>query len=468
MRRHRVATLLVVLAVLALFVPPLLTRTPYLTVFDLSVWGNDWLRLSGCIGRWEFPCENNGISKFPTAYLFDSYYVSAMRARGLEPAWALGLLNTMFLALPVLLVVFVRGVRASLPLSLIYILAILLTAVPPFYVFGTVEVQSGVVIGLCISSLVLMQENLGRLHATVLSLLLFITSLLLPLYKDTNAIVLFVGLAITGIQAWRAKRYDSKEPDPRIIRWRRSARLLLTGLCAALAISFTYNFVKGGSVLPLAYLDEAAQTSPRPAKILEFLAATYFSPNGGVIAFWACALWATVRLLPEFGFEVSRAGACVALAVASIYSVILSCWWAPFGWDAWGDRLMVPAMLATVICLTTTARKQGLGPQEPLRRQETRESRSRRRRLARMIWDGAIIVIVLVSFHFTVVSYYSDKRALWMASLFGGPRCAQMGRDLGPGEASMGLGFWRSDSYYACARERFIHVPRYISDQPRP
>jgi hypothetical protein len=467
MRRHRVATLVVVLA-LALFATPLLTRTPYLSVIDLSVWGDDWLRLSYCVQRWDFPCENESISKFPTAYLFDSYYVSAMRARGFDPAWALGLLNTTFLALPVLFVVFVRGVRASLPLSLTYILAILLTAVPPFYVFGAVEVQSGVVIGIFISSLVLMQENLERRRATVLSLVLLITSLLLPLYKDTNTLVLFVALAITGIQAWLAKRHDSKEPDPRIIRWRRSARLLLTGLCAALAISFTYNFVKGGSMLPLAYLNEAAQTSPRPAKILEFLAATYFSPNGGVIVFWGFALWATMQLLRGFGFELSPAGTSVALAVASIYSVILSCWWVPFGWDAWGDRLMVPAMLATVICLTATARERSLGPQEPLRRQERRASWSRRGRLARMIWDGAIIVMVLVSFHFTVVSYYSNKPALWMASLFGGPRCAQMGRDLGPGEASMGLGFWRSHSYYACARERFIHVPRYISDQARP
>jgi hypothetical protein len=459
---------LVVLALLALFVTPLLTRTPYLSVIDFSAWGNDWLKLSDCIRGWEFPCANEGISKFPTAYLFDSYYVSAMRARGFEPARALGLLNTLFLALPVLFVVFVRGVRASVPLSLVYILAILLTALPPFYVFGAVEVQSGVVIGLFISALVLLQGNLGRRHAMVLSLVLFVTSFLLPLYKDTNIVVLLVGLAVTGIHAWFATRHDSREPDPRITRWRRSAWPLLMGLCAALAISFTYNFVKGGSVLPLAYLNEAAQTSPRPAKVLEFLAATYLSPNGGVIAFWGFALWATVRLLRELGFELSRAAAFVALAVVSIYSVILSCWWAPFGWDAWGDRLMVPAMLATVTCLTVTARERRLGPQERSRRQEGRESRSRRRRLARMIWDGAIIVIVLVSFHFTVVSYYGNKRAIWMASLFGGPRCAQMGRDLAPGEASMGLGFWRSDSYYACARERFIHVPVYIANTARP
>jgi hypothetical protein len=29
----------------------------------------------------------------------------------------------------------------------------------------------------------------------------------------------------------------------------------------------------------------------------------------------------------------------------------LSLWWNPFGWASWGDRLMVPAIMAIVICL---------------------------------------------------------------------------------------------------------------------
>ena len=128
---------------------------------------------------------------------------------------------------------------------------------------------------------------------------------------------------------------------------------------------------------------------------------------------------------------------------------------------------MVPAMLGTVICLTTTARERSLGRHDPTSRGEESPSQSPRRRLAQMMLDGAIVVIVLLSFHYTFLSYYGNKHAMWMASLFGGPRCNRMGRDLGPGEASMGLGFWRSDSYYACARERFLHVPVYIGGRPR-
>ena len=163
-----------------------------------------------------------------------------------------------------------------------------------------------------------------------------------------------------------------------------------------------------------------------------------------------------------------RTGAFVSFAVALAYSVVLSCWWASFGWDAWGDRLMVPAMLGTVICLIATARERSLAPNDGPSLGGKRDSEPFRRRLARVVRNSAIVVIVLVSLHFTVVSYYANRRAIWMAALFGGPKCSQMGRDLGPGEARLGVAFWRTESYYACARERFIHVPVYIGSRPRP
>ena len=99
----------------------------------------------------------------------------------------------------------------------------------------------------------------------------------------------------------------------------------------------------------------------------------------------------------------------MAFAVALACSVVLSCWWAPFGWDAWGDRLMIPAMLGTIICLTTTARERGLGPQDVPSRWGECETEAPRRRRARLVRDGAIALLVLVSLHFTVVSYYGNE-----------------------------------------------------------
>jgi hypothetical protein len=81
----------------------------------------------------------------------------------------------------------------------------------------------------------------------------------------------------------------------------------------------------------------------------------------------------------------------------------------------------------------------------------------------RVVRKSALVAVVLLSLHFTVVSYYANKEAAIMASLFGGPRCQQMTRDLKARKAVLGLAFWRTDSYYACAWERFIHVPRYVA-----
>ena len=265
----------VVLATLAWFVTTLFTRTPYLGVVDFSVWGDDWLKLSRCIGREEVACQTAGISMFPLGYLLNSFYVSDMRAHAVEPAWAIGLLNTIFLALPIVFVVLTRGRRASLPLSLVYVLAIFLTALPPFYVFGALEVQSGVVIGLFLSSLVLLQESVGPPRASVLSAFLFLSALLVPFFKDTNTIVLIVGLAVAGTMAW----LERNDPDPAFIRSRRAVRVLIAALGAGVAVTFTYNFIKGGSVLPLLYLNKPRRPHHDRRRFSSFLWRPGFHPT---------------------------------------------------------------------------------------------------------------------------------------------------------------------------------------------
>ena len=409
----------------------------------MGAWAADWPRLSNCLQNNALPCTTARVSKFPPAYLLNSYYLSVMDARGVERAWALGLINTIFLALPIAFIALVRGIRSSLSRALIYCVAVVLTAVPPFYLYsGALEVQSGVLIGMFISCLALVHENGEPKRKSILSVLLFTTALLLPLCKDTNALIVGLGLAVAGIQAWRGKRSYS------------TAWSLLAALIAGVAFSMTYNFIKYGSVLPVDYLEEHAGTSPAPAKILEFFAATYFSPNGGVIVFWTGAVVGLLCLLRAFNLAVSRIGATVSVVVVLIYSAFLAAWWAPFGWDTWGDRLMIPVMLALVICLTTTASGRDVG-----------QSTTSAYNVARVIRTGAIAIVVLLSLHYTFVSYYAKPDVVFRTSLFGGPRCQQMLRDLSA-NPSMGLAFFRTDSYYACARERFMHVPRYVDKAP--
>jgi hypothetical protein len=123
---------------------------------------------------------------------------------------------------------------------------------------------------------------------------------------------------------------------------------------------------------------------------------------------------------------------------------------------------MVPVMLATVICLTASAKEPSVEQEEgPITRYGENWA-GPPIRVRRVIRNSALALILLLSFYYTVVSYYSSREAVRMASLFGGPKCGRMGRDLSLIESGMGPAFWRSDSYYACARERFMHVPVYI------
>ena len=430
----------VVLAAFRIFTL-LFERSPFFTGTDLGVWRADWMKLSKCLEAGTFPCTV--MSKFPAGYLLNSYYLSAMEAHGFERPWALGLVNTIFLALPIAFIVVATGVRSSLSRSLIYVVALFLTAVPAFYVYsGALEVQSGVLIGIFISCLVLIGDDLEQPRRSLLSIVLFITALLLPLFKDTNISILCVGLAVAVVRTWLGKGNYA------------AVWSLLVAVILGLGCSMTYNFIKYGSVLPLPYLEEATQ-SPPPAKMVEFFAATYLSPNGGVIVFWACALCALVWLLRGFQLEVSPAGASVAVVVVLINSAILAGWWAPFGWDTWGDRLMIPAMLALVICLAATARG----------RRVERPPAPAGFRLGRVLRNSALAGVVVLSLHFTFVSNRARPDAIFRTAMFGGPMCQQMLRDLQANATTAGLSFWRSDSYYACARERFMHVPRYISNK---
>ena len=446
-----------------MFVTPLFTRPAFFTDTDFGSWGGDWSRSSDCLRLGKVPCLNAGISKFPPAYLLNSYYVSFMDARGFERAWALGLLNTIFLALPIAFIALVSGVRASLSRSLVYVVAVLLTAIPPFYVYsGALEVQAGILIGIFIACLVLMNDDAGQPRRRALTILLFLTALLLPLYKDTNIVIVGAGLMVVGMQRWRRNRNATEAIEARPPLWQ-TALPLSVALAVGLAISMAYNFLKFESVLPLVYLQEASQASPPPAQILEFFAATYLSPNGGVIVFWAGALCAMFWLLRSFDLIVSRTATSVAVVVVLIYSAILAGWWATFGWDSWGDRLMIPVMLAMVVCVTATARGPRVELQAMPNHRDGLESAKPSYGIARVIRTGAVLVFLALSLHYTVVSYYADKEAVINASLYSGSRCQQMVRDLKAMKA-MGLAFWRTDSYYACARERFMYVPRYINN----
>jgi hypothetical protein len=83
---------------------------------------------------------------------------------------------------------------------------------------------------------------------------------------------------------------------------------------------------------------------------LSFFAGLWASPNGGlvffapaIVAFLACVIWLALRECRSRPGKYRDAWPSVAiLGILLFLSVGFSGWWAPFGWIAWGPRLLLP------------------------------------------------------------------------------------------------------------------------------
>jgi hypothetical protein len=91
----------------------------------------------------------------------------------------------------------------------------------------------------------------------------------------------------------------------------------------------------------------------------ELAVGIWAAPNGGVIPFWplavllgaAALLWGLGR---RGGANAKRWPAAALVGVAAVLTAGFASWYSPFGWNAWGPRLMLPwlpllLVLATVL-----------------------------------------------------------------------------------------------------------------------
>lgn len=401
---------------------------------DLAVWKTDGEVLVGCLTAANGGhCQ--GLSNFPAAYLLNSLVYSGNEEQ-------LALLNGVALLLPVACLGLLGGWRQMLRGGAIYLLAIMLSPLPGFYVrSGALEVQAGVTSGIFMAGLArLMFDSTEAAPSTRLRALLFISGVLLPLYKDTAVVVLGVAVilvCVARVSIWQSARL----PSP--------TRLKLLGRHAALpvavgiAISLAYNMMRYDSLIPVGYMQIAAQTTPTLGKSVEFFFGSIMSPNGGVLVFWALPL--TVAVLGWRMQELRAEPYAVALvAVVALLSCIgFARWWVPFGWDAWGNRLMIQPMLAVLVVSLLSL--------QPL---SSKGNRS---------WSSVSVIFavpVLVASAYYILTPYIDGRVNAIhKSLWSGPACAQMLHRLQTDAPAMGLSFWKTNDYYRCARERMLYVP---------
>jgi hypothetical protein len=125
------------------------------------------------------------------------------------------------------------------------------------------------------------------------------------------------------------------------------------GLAVAIVLASLFNVVRFGSVLNTNYLEPELHT-PGLVRKAEYTLAVVVAPNGGILPFWpaaavllllACALPFALRRGPR----LDRRPAVVLVAVVVALSVGFASWWTPFGWSAYGPRLMMPWVPALVL-----------------------------------------------------------------------------------------------------------------------
>jgi hypothetical protein len=166
--------------------------------------------------------------------------------------------------------------------------------------------------------------------------------------KETNPP--FV-LALTGICV--LARTSTRDP---LLR----RRLVAIGVGTAVGITMNagFNIFRYDSVRNTTYMRSGLIV--RDFRVAgRLFAAQWFAPNGGLVWFWllAPALLLTVavsswRRRRSTTWESVAAPFVALLLIAQV--LLLSTWWSPFGWFAWGPRLvlpLIPAMLVAVCVL---------------------------------------------------------------------------------------------------------------------
>jgi hypothetical protein len=196
-------------------------------------------------------------------------------------------------------------------------------------------------------SLALVAAWLRRRGLWLLALLAFLTSLT----KETA--FPFIGLlGVTCVLAQRTPGLSWRS----LLREERG-RLVGTalGVVVGVAVSAAVNSFRFGMPYNVSYVEESMMAPPVSFQ-LDFFAALWVAPNAGLLFFWPLLVLTLVALpvaVWRRGRQPGSAADWLPLGVLAVTLVLLTAflarWWAPFGWWAWGSRLILPWMPAVLL-----------------------------------------------------------------------------------------------------------------------
>lgn len=196
------------------------------------------------------------------------------------------------------------------------------------------------------------QSSFGEMGAALMTLLFVVQcSKEPPRYRPGLVTLLFILAGITKEIAFPFLFLLGWIVQP---RWKNLIPLAL-GALGSFLLNSAFNFFRFGTVANLSNLNPL-NFVPDFSTQVNFAAALWFSPSGGILFFWPSFFlllvisgWTMIsipfkkrvplpRSLPFLGMIVSLAGLTAGF----------SKWFAPFGWVAWGPRLILPWIPAMI------------------------------------------------------------------------------------------------------------------------
>jgi hypothetical protein len=409
---------------------------------DYYEWQNDWgLLLNYIHSKSSIPFTD--LSKFTLAYLINSC-LSGENNKNLEA------INFIFLLIPILCLVLMHGWRIAITTGSIFLCSLIFSPIPIYYInSGALEIQSAIVAGIFISSLGRLAFYEKREQSKILIYLLVLSGFLLPAYKDTIvAVIAFGFILLVFLKFFIPSFFSFSEPTKEsilmVIKFGALPTLLGVMTCAV------YNMAKYGVFLPVVYLIESRETSPDIFKSLEFFVGSILSPNGGVIIFWMMSFVIAICGWRAAGYSPRKSVVWLSVICVVLTLFGLAKWWAPFGWDSWGNRLAIPLIFGAMVAMLLSL--------EPIDSKNILRTRFFKKFKKLKIFLMCFVIILPI--YYLLVPYRSSSFSDAMqASLNPGPACNNMYHALQNETFNMGLKFWKSEIYYDCARERMMHLP---------
>ncbi|WCB96568.1 hypothetical protein DSM104299_05330 [Baekduia alba] len=248
---------------------------------------------------------------------------------------ALGLLNVAAFV-GMLLASYTTLARLARPALGVALLVVLVASPLPWYAWTTFGESLG-----AFACVAFVAAALWRAPAPVLAL----TLALAGVSKETA----LPFLALMGIGALLWSPIEGRGID------RRHWIGLGIGAVLALALTGAFNELRFGQLTNAVY-SESYERTPTTGLKARFVLSLWLAPNAGLVTFWPLAGAALLAMVAVAAARVRRwrehlrpvgAGAVVLVcALAMTYGY--ANWYAPFGWIAWGPRLMLlltPALL---------------------------------------------------------------------------------------------------------------------------